>query len=119
MMIFVVERKGEPMRLIDGDALYKELNAIRKEEVLLHGRSNNKDCCTLSTALYEIEHAPTIEPERKKDTVQKFHDYQVEWLLSHCDLELEPRLEEWVVRFLHDTANCYMMEIDRKEGDTP
>lgn len=60
--------------------------------------------------------APTIE-ERKKDTVQKFHDYQVEWLLSHCDLELEPQLEEWVVRFLYDTANCYMMEIDREEGD--
>jgi hypothetical protein len=60
---------------------------------------------------------PTIE-ERKKDTIQKFHDYQVEWLLSHCDLELEPQLEEWVVRFLHDTANCYMMEIDREEGDS-
>lgn len=52
----------------------------------------------------------------QKDTIQKFNDYQVEWLLSHCDLELEPQLEEWVVRFLHDTANCYMMEIDREEG---
>ena len=60
---------------------------------------------------------PTIEPEHKKDAIQKFHDYQVEWLLSHCDLELEPQLEEWVVRFLHDTANCYMMEIDREEGE--
>lgn len=59
----------------------------------------------------------TIEPERKKDTIQKFHDYQVEWLLAHCDLELEPQLEECVVRFLHDTANCYMMEIDRAEGE--
>lgn len=57
-----------------------------------------------------IDRQPTIEPERKNDTIQKFHDYQVEWLLSHCDLELEPQLEEWVVRFLHDTANCYMME---------
>lgn len=57
------------------------------------------------------------QPERKKDTIQTFHDYQVEWLLSHCDLELEPQLEEWVVRFLHDTANCYMMEIDREAGD--
>ena len=28
----------------------------------------------------------------QKDTIQKFHDYQVEWLLSHCDLELEPQL---------------------------
>ena len=62
-----------------------------------------------------IENMPSVQPERKKDAIQKFHDYQVEWLLSHCDLELEPQLEEWVVRFLHDTANCYMMEIDREE----
>jgi ribosomal protein L32 len=54
------------MRLIDGDALYKKLNDIRKQEVLLHGRSNNKYCCTLSTALFEIDCAPTIEPQRKK-----------------------------------------------------
>lgn len=59
------------MRLIDADALYKELNAIRKEEVLLHGRSNNKDCCTLSTALYEIEHAPTIEPETEEEAYER------------------------------------------------
>lgn len=57
-----------------------------------------------------VNDAPTIEPERKKDTIQKFHDYQVEWLLSHYDLELEPQLEELIMRFLHDTANRYMME---------
>ena len=61
--------------------------------------------------------APIIEPERKKGAIQKFHEYQVEWLLSHCDLELEPQLEEWVVRFLHDTADCYMMEIYSAEGE--
>ena len=59
---------------------------------------------------------PTIEPERRKDTIQKFHDYQVEWLKSHYDIELEPQLEEMIIRFLHDTANCYMMEVDREEG---
>lgn len=47
---------------------------------------------------------------RVKDIIQKFHDYQVEWLKSHYDIELEPLLEEMIVRFLHDTANCYMME---------
>ena len=97
---------GEPMRLIDADAL--------KEKAW-----DAKTQCGYVQVIDvgDIDDAPTIEPERKKDTIQKFHDYQVEWLLSHCDLELEPRLEEWVVRFLHDTANCYMMEIDRKEGD--
>ena len=56
------------MRAIDGDALYKKLNDIREEEIILHGRLNNVNCCTLSTALYEIENAPTIEPDRKKGT---------------------------------------------------
>ncbi len=50
------------MRLIDADTLYKKLNDIREKEVFIHGRLNNKDCYTLSTALYEIECAPTIEP---------------------------------------------------------
>ena len=54
------------MRAIDADALYEKLNDIRKEEIILHGRLNNVNCCTLSTALYEIDNAPTIEPERKK-----------------------------------------------------
>lgn len=63
-----------------------------------------------------VKEQPTIEPERKKDTIQKFHDYQIDWLKSHYDIELEPQLEEMIVRYLHDTANCYMMEIDREEG---
>ena len=55
---------------------------------------------------------PSAQPESKKDIIQKFHDYQVEWLKSHYDIELEPQLEEMIVRFLHDTANCYMMEVE-------
>lgn len=62
---------------------------------------------------YAIGKLSVINPKRKKDLIQKFHDYQVEWLTSHCDLELEPQLEEWVIRFLHDTANCFMLEMDR------
>ena len=96
------------VRLIDADHLRRWiLSRVFKTQL------------SVADVIDQIDREDTIEPERKKDTVQKFHDYQVEWLLSHCDLELEPRLEEWVVRFLHDTANCYMMEIDRKEGDTP
>ena len=52
------------MRLIDADALIRILEPIRKEEIRLHGRRGNEGCCTLSTALLEIENAPTIE-ERK------------------------------------------------------
>lgn len=63
----------------------------------------------------QIKNAPTIEPERKKDIIQKFHDYQIDWLKSHYDIELEPQLEEMIVRFLHDTANCYMMNGGEQE----
>lgn len=63
-----------------------------------------------AVSIAQIENAPTVEPERKKDIIQKFHDYQIDWLKSHYDIELEPQLEEMIVRFLHDTANCYMME---------
>lgn len=94
------------MRTIDADTLI----ALVQDSTIL-GDGFKQAFCAL------VNGEPTIEPERKKDTIQKFHDYQVEWLLSHCDLELEPQLEEWVVRFLHDTANCYMMEIDREEGE--
>lgn len=58
------------------------------------------------------------EPKRTKDIIQKFHDYQIEWLTSHNDLELEPMLEEWIIRFLHDTANCYMMALELLHNGT-
>ena len=64
-----------------------------------------------------LNELPSAQPVWKKDIIQKFHDYQVEWLTSHCDLELEQTLEEWVVRFLHDTANCFMMEMERGEQE--
>ena len=96
------------MRCINADALIADLMDKGVDQI------QTDDFTEIVQA---VQNAPTIESERKKDTIQKFHDYQVEWLLSHCDLELEPQLEEWVVRFLHDTANCYMMEIDRAEGE--
>jgi len=65
----------------------------------------------------DLRELPSAQPERKKDIIQKFHDYQVEWLTNHYDLEFEPTLENLVVRFLHDTANCFMMEMDRGEQD--
>ena len=115
------------MRLINADAL-------EKEGWSLH-RTVRVDRYTSEYQTKPISKVPTIElrceeceafnktrllmpqPERKKDTIQKFHDYQVDWLKSHYDIKLEPQLEEMIVRFLHDTANCYIMEIDREEGE--
>lgn len=106
-------------RMIDADALKLSLMTVISDELVRY-------CYPCEKVLKKIDEQPTIE-ERKtdgfttweksvadsyriKDIIQKFHDYQVEWLKSHYDIELEPLLEEMIVRFLHDTANCYMME---------
>ena len=92
------------MRTIDADALYKNLNDIRKEEVLLHGRMNNKYCCTLSTALYEIENAPTIEPERKKGKWTK-----------DCACEI-CGFKPWYERDIHTLSFCPNCGADMRGG---
>lgn len=58
-----------------------------------------------------IKALPSAQPEQL--SLQKFTEYQIEWLTSHCDIELEPVLEGWIVRFLRDTAECY--EAERRE----
>ena len=42
--------------------------------------------------------------------IRDFTQYQIDWLTEHDDLELEPELESWVIRFLKDTADCYEKE---------
>ena len=49
--------------------------------------------------------------------MDEFHDYQIEWLTNHYDLVLELQLEELIVRFLHDTANMYMLEMERRTDE--
>ncbi len=54
----------------------------------------------------------TMDTEKYHDEklIQRFHDYQVEWLYSHYDLEFEPQLEKLVIHFLHDTSKCFILE---------
>lgn len=49
--------------------------------------------------------------------ISKFLDYQIEWLTSHCDIELEPELEQLIIRFLKDTAEFFMEEYEDVEED--
>jgi hypothetical protein len=39
-----------------------------------------------------------------------FVAYQIDWLTSHDDIELEPELEELMIRFLKDTGKCFIDE---------
>lgn len=41
------------------------------------------------------------------DLINKFRDYQIEWLTSHNDIDLH-ETEMWVVQFLRDTAECFV-----------
>ena len=67
--------------------------------------SASPDLSTFSDKLWKIAY------ERgKKEGMQQLHDYQVEWLKSHDDLQLGPQLEKMIIRFLHDTTNCLLME---------
>lgn len=70
----------------------------------------------IHSSIDAIRQLPSVQPKRKKNAVQKFHDYQVKWLKSHYDIELDPQLEKMIVQFLHDTANCYMMEVEHDCG---
>ena len=92
------------MRLVDADHL---VSLVNDATILGDGFKQ------AFTAIVNGE--PTIEPERKKDIIQEFHDYQIDWLKSHYDIELEPQLEEMIVMFLHDTANCYMLNGGEQE----
>jgi len=81
-------------RLIDADSLW--MNII-----------NIMDYC--DDILGIVERQPTVEPEQTHN-IMDFVGYQVAWLESHNDIELEPELEKLMVRMLYDTAECYIKE---------
>lgn len=45
------------------------------------------------------------------DVIKDFHDYQVGWLTSHNDITLSPEEENLILNFLHDTEDCYVLEV--------
>lgn len=45
-----------------------------------------------------------------KAIIEKFSEYQIEWLTNHCDIEFVPEEEELIVGFLKDTASCFISE---------
>lgn len=51
-----------------------------------------------------------FQSQHDKDLIQRFRDYQIDWLTSHNDIELEPQMEELIINFLRDTASCFILE---------
>ena len=98
---------------IDAINAYLGLSAVSRtiqnmtsiQEILEKLPAVDADLSTFSDNLWKIAY------ERgKKEGMQQLHDYQVEWLKSHDDLQLDPQLEKMIIRFLHDTTNCLLME---------
>lgn len=104
------------MRLINADELVK----------IFH-REGNSDAWGGEFIRRTIEEQPTIEAvpledyrsmeqtvhkltqaiaeaEPIKQTIEKFRDYQIEWLTAHNDIEFCEQEENLIVRFLKDTA---------------
>ncbi len=46
----------------------------------------------------------------KRDIIREYHDYLVDRLLSHCDIEPGPETETLIVQFLNDAVNRYITE---------
>lgn len=53
-----------------------------------------------------ISVVPYVEAEPVKQTIEKFRDYQIEWLTAHNDIEFCEEEENLIIRFLKDTAEC-------------
>lgn len=52
------------------------------------------------------------------ELIDNFKDYQIDWLLSHNDIELDYTVEDEVVGFIKDTASCYINELFYKDTET-
>lgn len=66
--------------------------------------------------LLEEEHTDqsTEEFVRVGRIINEFVDYQIEWLTSHNDIEFCKEEEDLIVRFLKDTASCFLLERGEK-----
>lgn len=42
--------------------------------------------------------------------IDKFREYQKEWLTSHNDIELEKPIEDLIIAFIEDTADGFINE---------
>lgn len=42
--------------------------------------------------------------------IDKFREYQKEWLISHNDIELKKPIEDLIIAFIEDTADGFIQE---------
>lgn len=52
-----------------------------------------------------------------KKLLEKFRDYQTDWLTDHNDIVLEKEVEELMVNFFKYTTNCFIRELNYEEEE--
>lgn len=113
---FVLMLKGEPMRLIDADALIDDLehdvaidqDTLDFEELTEINRANiqfDKDC--KQNAIDLLKNAPTIEPERKKGRWIRGGSYPHHIFCSACYATYVPN-DEWNI-WKTDGTDCWRL----------
>lgn len=50
---------------------------------------------------------------RDRDVVQRYHDYQIDYMKD----AYEKDIEDLIRHFIHDTANIYMLEMQKRADD--
>lgn len=96
--------------IIEGDT---ESDLISRQDAInvMCNKVCGVDYCGCATDCDEIKGIMELpSAERTVAHIGDFTQYQIDWLTAHDDLELEPELESWVIRFLKDTADCYEKE---------
>ena len=62
--------------------------------------------------------ANAAQAEAAKQTIEKFRDYQIEWLTAHHDIEFCEEEENEIISFLKDTA-AFAIRFGIDEMDEP
>lgn len=97
------------------EILYMEeqIYAIKKDDMTILVRARSPKEAQNKVLEKVCAKQPTIESEPVKPMIEKFRDYQIGWLTAHYDIELCEELESLIIRFLRDTAECFIRETDK------
>ena len=84
-------------------------DGLQKFSVKVHGKVIDYGADFYFSDYGEFGLVRPVSNESKMETIiNQFRDYQIEWLKSHNDLKFEPAIEEILVQFLLDTAECFI-----------
>ena len=86
-------------------------DGLQKFSVKVHGKVMDYGADFYFSDYGEFGLVRPVSNESKMETIiNQFRDYQIKWLTSHNDIKLTPEVEQLVIGFLNDTAECFIKE---------